>query len=233
MNSDRLLMALVVCVLALQLIQWRYNSTHTQVETRAAIAMVPNGTIVDITGMPSEGSDLAPVVLVEFSDYDCPYCARHSNGVQRELRHRFVTTGKVKHVFANNPLPGHANAAFLATAAICAGDQGHYWDMNTSIFGSRLISKSDIMAAASHLGLQAARFASCIDRDQGPLTRIETDTEIAARLNLNSTPSFAVGRPVDLGRVVVERFIYGAQPIDLFETAIGEVLRSKPTLAVR
>lgn len=82
---------------------------------------------VDLVDFPVKGSAQAKAVVVEFSDYECPFCARHATTVLPELMKRFVDGGIVRYALANNPLPMHRNADWLARMALCAGEQGRYW----------------------------------------------------------------------------------------------------------
>ena len=73
------------------------------------------GTAIDLEGLPIKGSGDARIVMIEFSDYECPFCARHAMGVGKDIEKEFVSTGKVRHAFVNHPLPIHPNARLLAT----------------------------------------------------------------------------------------------------------------------
>jgi len=105
----------------------RYVYLSARRRSMPRVQDAPVDTTLDTGGMPSLGSGDAPIVLVEFSDFECPFCKRHARGVMALLRDNLVTTGRLRYVIANLPLAKHANATKLATAAICAGAQGRYW----------------------------------------------------------------------------------------------------------
>src|SRR5262249_48884223 len=140
MMANRLLAVLIVLVAitgVMQGIALYQQQRRVVVSTRTTAQPVrdaPAGTTIDTVGLPSEGSKQAKVALVEFSDYECPFCSRYSTGAGTELRTEYVKTGKLVHVFVNNPLPVHPAATLLATSAICAGAQGRYWEMHDLLF---------------------------------------------------------------------------------------------------
>lgn len=182
----------------------------------------PKNAIIDLAGLPTKGGN-AKIAIVEFSDYECPFCARHANGVARQLEEKYVSSGHIRYAFANNPLAIHPNARFLATAAICAGKQGHYWEMHDRLFSVQSKTKDQIASIAKDLGLNAVAFEECVDRSPEPAKAIQRDAEIAGRFGLTGTPSFSVGVVDDQGRLHVRKFIRGALPLDTFENALKEV----------
>jgi protein-disulfide isomerase len=165
-----------------------------------------------MSGLPVQGSPSSRVAIVEFSDYECPYCARHAKSVFIEVKEQFVETGKVRYLFANNPLKIHQNAEVLAAAAICAGQQDHYWSMHDALFELMPRSIAEILALASRLNLNEARLQQCIDNDPAPRVRIEQDMQNAQALSLGSTPAFAIGHVIS-DRIKIAKLIIGAQPL--------------------
>jgi protein-disulfide isomerase len=176
----------------------------------------------DVAGIPAEGRPDAKVVLIEFSDYECPYCARHVRTTEDALRKHFIETGKIRHLFANNPLPMHPNATFLATSAICAGQQDQYWEMRSSIFKEGAKTKEQVLPLADRLGMDRGIFEACLA--MGPHPQVKSDQALAERLQLTSTPAFGIGRLSPSGRLQLQTFIIGAQPAAVFEKALDEAL---------
>jgi protein-disulfide isomerase len=156
---------------------------------------------------------------VEFSDYECPFCARHAATVGQELQKQFVDAGKVRYAFANNPLSFHPHATMLATSAICGGEQGRYWEMHDVLFADRPRNRVEILASADAAKLDRTRFTKCLDERHGA-DRIASDSEEADRLHLGGTPGFALGVADGADRVHVKILIDGAQPLETFSTAI-------------
>ena len=187
----------------------------------------PSGIVVDISEMPVKGVRDAKLALIEFSDYECPYCQRHAATVFDELTERFVATGEVLYAFANHPLESHPNAVLLATAAICAGEQNLYWEMHDRIFTTRATTPFGILVLAEELveemALDSVAFQGCLERPEPPL-EIARDVKIAQDLGLVGTPGFALGRMNPDGTVVVEKLILGAQSLTVFDSAISEML---------
>jgi protein-disulfide isomerase len=188
----------------------------------------PKNTKIDITNRPANGRKEATVALVEFGDYECPFCAKHAADVAPNIESEFISTGKVRHFFVNNPLPSHPAARDLATAALCAGEQDQYWKMNRLLYKSKPRSITEILGRAQELaGLDAGRFEHCLtSQDSSHLRGIDSDVRLAQELNLVATPSFGIGR-IETNQVVIDRFIVGAQPYSIFKEALTSALEMK------
>jgi len=226
MKMDRVLLVLVSVTIVMQgMLLYQQHTRQVQPASPDADAIqdAPAGSSLDVSALPSKGKSAAKVVLIEFSDYECPFCARHAATVEPELQKQFVDSGKIRYVFANNPLSFHPDAQLLATAAICAGEQGSYWEMHDAIFAQQLKSKSEVLAAAGTLKLDAPKFAQCLDSSREAGQRIEQDTKEAEKLKLDGTPGFALGISDGSGHVHIKKLISGAQPFDVFQKAIQQV----------
>lgn len=184
-----------------------------------------SGVTAHLTASFSKGAPTASVVLMEFSDYECPFCARHATGVGPIIDEEFIASGRVRHAFVNLPLDIHPRATRLATAALCAGDQGKYWPMHAALFAEQPKTDAALFALTAELALASEPFRACLD-DKGGVQRrrLKADAELAERLELSSTPSFAVGVAGDRGQVTIKRVIVGAQPVEVFRSALTEVL---------
>jgi protein-disulfide isomerase len=226
MKLDRILLVLVLIIVVTQgmLLFRQYREQEPAAADSDAVQDVPAGTIVDLNGLPVRGSSDASVVLVEFSDYECPFCARHANTVEPELKKQFVDSGKIRYAFANNPLSFHPEAKLLATAAICAGEQGKYWEMHDQLFAKLPKTRAEIAAAAEPLTIDSARLSSCIDNDSSAARRIDGEAKEAERLRMDGTPGFALGVADRSGHVRIRKLINGAQPLEVFRKAIAEVV---------
>lgn len=145
----------------------------------------------------SIGSPTAPVVVREFADYQCPACAWFADA-SKQLRERYVASGKVRFVFFDFPLQQHANAMPAAQATHCAGDQDAYWPMHEKLFASQKewSGSNDPVATftryASDLGMDERRFRGCLTTE---LHRdaVEQSRTVAMRLQVASTPTVLVG----------------------------------------
>ena len=143
---------------------------------------------VEIGDSPRIGSDKAPVQIVEFADYECPYC-QQVNGDLAKLRGQFGD--QVSLVFKDYPLPMHSLAPKAAEAGRCAGTQGKFWEYHDSLFETKRVQKSDLKEQASTLKLDTARFNQCLDNGE-QAAGVRKDVLEGQRLGLTGTPSFFI-----------------------------------------
>jgi len=156
---------------------------------------------------PSRGAEKAPVTIVEFSDYECEFCGR-AEATVRTLLEKYP--GKVRLVYRNYPLSIHPHAAKAAEAALCAGEQGRYWEMHALLFANqKALEPADLKKYARTVPLDPEAFDRCLDSGR-MAAALETDRKAGESLGLNSTPSFFVN-----GRLVA-----GAQPPEKFGALI-------------
>lgn len=122
-------------------------------------------TDMTVAGAPFMGRADAPVTLVEFSDFQCPYCRRHAERVLPRLIEQYVETGKVKYVMRQFPIEQlHPFAIKASEAALCAGDQGKYWQMHELIFANqKQLAADDLKSHAAVLALDGAAFDRCLE----------------------------------------------------------------------
>jgi len=226
MTSNRVLTVLIAATLVMQaVILYRQTLGPSGRRPQEIVADASNSDPVDLSGVPMRGAAEARVVIVEFSDFECPFCMRHATSVAHEIEKRFVTTGRIRTAFMHNPLPSHLNAKLLGTAAFCAHEQHRFWDMHRFLFETKPTTKEEIVAALESQSLDVSAFQGCLE---GPAARerIERDTTVAQRLGLQATPSFAVAIIDERGRGNVKKIIRGAQPLSVFETVINDVSES-------
>ena len=163
---------------------------------------------------PVRGNPSAPVTIVEFSDYQCPFCAR-VNPTLDLVRNSFGD--KVRIVFKDYPLPNHAEAPKAAEAARCAGDQNKYWEMHDAMFANqRALGVPSLKQQARAMGLDGAAFDACLDSGKHAAA-VQAGAELGSRMGVNSTPTLYIN-----GRALV-----GAQPYDTFRQIIEEELAKK------
>jgi protein-disulfide isomerase len=148
-----------------------------------------------LAGDPYKGDPNAPLVVVEFSDFQCPSCARHALDVQPVIDQTFVDTGEIMWVYKHLPLSIHPQAALAAAAAECAGDQGAFFDMDGALFESQERWSVDdpdpvFVEIAGELGLDTTAFSSCLGSRE-PLQRVLADMYDAQQV-ANQTPTFVV-----------------------------------------
>ena len=165
---------------------------------------------------PVKGNPDAPVTIIEFSDFQCPYCASFFSDTLPQIEQNYIDTGKVKLVYRDFPLSFHANAEPAAEAAECAGEQGKYWEMHDKLFENQAsLSAASYKQWAADLGLDTAKFDSCLDSSKYA-SEIQKDVQDGQAAGVSGTPTFFVN-----GNKVV-----GAQPYSVFEQAIEAALGS-------
>lgn len=148
---------------------------------------------IDVGTNPFKGQPGAPLVLVEYSDYECPFCARNARETLPRLEEEYVAPGRLRYVFADYPLSSHRHAVAAAVAANCAGEQGAYWPMHDLLFANhREIEPERLPAYADSLGLDLERFRACLDDDE-QRAEVERDQTEASRAGVRATPTFFVG----------------------------------------
>ncbi len=172
----------------------------------------------------SMGKADAPLTLVEFADYQCPFCTRFHESAFEELKKNYIDTGLVRFVSRDLPLPFHGEATNAARATRCAGDQHPeaYWKMrHLLLVNSSALSRENMLKYAGELSLNTDRFRTCLDSDQYQAD-VQRDLADATAAGLSGTPSFVLG--TSSGNTVEGPTIIGAQPYSAFETKIKELL---------
>jgi protein-disulfide isomerase len=161
---------------------------------------------------PAKGPANAPVTIVEFSDFQCPFCSRLIPSIQ-EVEKKYGD--KVRLVFRQYPLPMHPNAQKAAEASLCANDQGKFWQLHDAMFANQnALAVDQLKAKAAELGLNADKFNKCLDSGEKAAT-IQADQKAGQEVGVNGTPALFING----------RFINGAVPIDQLTTVIDDELR--------
>jgi protein-disulfide isomerase len=178
---------------------------------------------ISTSNRPFLGAEDAPVTLVEFTDYQCPYCSRFFSTTLTSLKKEYIDTGKVRLVIKDLPLSMHPNARPAAVAAHCANDQERFWAMHDSMFkNSRKLQTEHLAQYAQDIGLDTERFQECIGSDRHN-SMIQADISEASRQGISGTPTFIVGRTTD--DVVEGVKLRGAQSVETFRSHIDELLK--------
>jgi protein-disulfide isomerase len=182
---------------------------------------VPQTGKLRLEGGYSLGSVDAPVTIVEFTDYQCPFCRAFESTTFVEIRKKYIDTGKVRFVIRDFPLVAmHPHAMQAAEAAHCAGDQGEFMPMHDILFGDPgKLGQSRLIDYAESLKLDVTAFRSCLEGGKHK-SAIHNDMEVAASLQINGTPAFLVGKAT--GDEVSGAIVIGAQPFSVFETKLKE-----------
>ncbi|MEK6875517.1 MAG: thioredoxin domain-containing protein [Nanoarchaeota archaeon] len=182
------------------------------IATSNSIVDINMETLIDDDAV--KGDDNAPVIMVEFSDYECPYCGRHFEQTYSQIIQEYVDTGKVKLVFRDFPLSFHPNAQKAAEAAECAGEQNKYWEMHDKLFeNQQALSVKDLKQYAKEIGLNTAKFNSCLDSGE-MASEVSKDMQDGQAAGISGTPGF----------IINGQLASGAQPFSVFKQIIDQEL---------
>jgi protein-disulfide isomerase len=174
----------------------------------------PRQQFAAVIGAPSKGPANAPIEMIEFSDFQCPFCLRADPTVRQVLN----TYGdRIHFVYRHYPLPGHPNARPAAEAASCAAEQGKFWPYHDRLFTDQSkLGDADLKKTAADLGMDGAQFNACVDSHKYKAA-VDADVAAGQEAGVDGTPAFFVNG----------RMISGAQPFDQFKKVIDEELESK------
>ena len=179
---------------------------------------------ISVTGEPFKGAANAKVAVIEFSDFQCPFCGRYDKETYPQLIKDYVDTGKIKYVWRDYPLDFHKNAEKAAEAAHCAGEQGKFWEMHDRLFANQQnIDAADLPKHAEALQLNTSMFQQCLDSGRYAAD-IKKDIDVASSAGISGTPSFLIGTVQPNGSVKVTNKLVGAKPYAEFKSAIDKLL---------
>lgn len=191
----------------------------------------PDGiTKVSVDDDPVFGDKNAPITMVEFSDYECPFCKRYFTQTLPDIKKNYVDTGKMKIVYRDLPLEFHTNAHKEAEAADCARDQGGdsvYFKFHDEIFKRTTsngtgLSLDQLPVIAKDLGLDGNLLQQCLDSGKYK-QEVDKDLADAQAAGANGTPTFFIGKSSSSGVIDGVRIV-GAQPFSAFKTVIDQQL---------
>ena len=167
------------------------------------------------------GSKEAPITMVEFTDFQCPFCQRFHENTFSELKKNYIDTGKVRFVSRDLPLDFHPNAMQAAEAGRCAGEQGQFWPMRDWM-GSNpdQLDMSHLLARAIEFKLNVVQFHACIT-DNKYKDAIQADIQEAAKIGASGTPSFVIGKTAP--DAIDGELIIGAMPYTVFDDKFKEL----------
>jgi len=208
-------------------VAWGRGTTVTAAAPAAVAAQQPSGPVVEAPqptqspytryeipteGYPSLGPDDAEIVIVEFSDYQCPFCRRFHDETYQQLLDAYP--GQIRFVYRNLPLTSiHPSAMPAAIASLCANDQNKYWEFHEKLFSSETLDEVTYIQYATDLGLDVETFTACLTSGSHD-EFIQQDMNFSLDLGVQSTPTFFVN-----GLAIV-----GAQPLVNFQQIIDKEL---------
>lgn len=190
------------------------NGGQPEQPTRAKVATA---------GAFAIGSKDAPITMVEFTDFQCPFCQRFHMSTFSDLKKNYIDTGRVRFVSRDLPLDFHPNAMQAAQAGRCAGEQGQFWPMRDHM-GTHpdQLDMAHLVAYAGDLKLNVETFRSCIESGKYK-NAIQTDIQEAVKIGANGTPSFVIGKTQP--DTVDGELVIGALPYSVFDDKLKELAR--------
>ena len=203
---------------------------EAQQRNNAAPRPVPQAAPDDRVSLPfsdngfSLGRNDAQLVMIEYTDYECPFCRQFHMGAFEQIRRNYIDAGKVRYVSRDFPLDMHKNAPRAAAAGRCAGEQGKFWELrHTLIVNAANLGADQILGYAKEARLDLAKFRPCLQSNRYQAA-IQADMEEGRSAGLSGTPSFIIGR-VSNGRVEGIRMV-GAAPYINFAQKLDELLNA-------
>lgn len=169
---------------------------------------------VSLDGAGIKGDEKAPVIILEYSDFECPFCERFFSQTASQIDEKYVKTGKVKFAYKHYPLPFHTTADEAAIASECAKEQGKFWEMHDALFKNRdWVGQTDpnimFKKYAKDLKFKTSQFDKCVD-DRKYEDLVQKQTNEGSGYGVQGTPAFFVNG----------KLISGAQPFQAFQAAI-------------
>jgi protein-disulfide isomerase len=214
-------LASAAMIAAAAVILWSFMRSPAARSTPAA--PVPEKPI-SFTGAASLGNRAATIGIIEFSDFECPFCARFVVETLPWLREKYIDRGLVRLVYRHLPLPNHVSSTKAALAADCAGRQGRFWEMHDHLFASpRNRGEERIRSHARAVGLDESLFLSCL-ADEAEARRLSVERDAVAALGISATPTFLIGTVQTDGLLRVTTVVAGARPVDEFDRVIAKLL---------
>lgn len=181
----------------------------------------------DMSGVPTIGSASAGIAIVEYGDFECPFCGQFARTTWPQFKNAYVDSGLVRYAFRHLPLPSHRFAQALAIGSECAAHQGRFTDMHEALFAhTGEMTNDTATVVGSRIGLDMEAFAECKSTD-GP-RRVAVDQASAARLGINATPTFLVGIVKD-HHLSVQRTIVGFTSFETLAAVVDSLIESDPS----
>jgi protein-disulfide isomerase len=183
---------------------------------------------MSVAGELYKGEPAAKVAIIEYADFQCPFCRRFESQVYPNIRDSYIRTGKLKYFHRDMPLVFHQGAMPAARAAHCASEQGKFWEMHDSLLvgDTASLTPADIDERAGKLGLNVAELDKCIASDRFA-DIIQRGISEASAMQVSGTPTFIIGTLDANGNVMsVKKTVVGASPFEAFKAAIDPLLAS-------
>jgi protein-disulfide isomerase len=178
---------------------------------------------VSLDGAMVQGKKAAKVALIQYSDFECPFCGKFARDTEPTFRKEYVETGRTLYAFRHLPLEAiHRNALNAATVAECADEQGKFWQVHDLLFQPGALDDAAIRDRIKSASLNSAALDKC--RASAGTARVKSDAAQAQKLSITGTPTFLIGLVQADGRVKVTERLSGAQPIERLRSSLDRLL---------
>lgn len=196
----------------------------------AAKPTTPNGIALNVHGEPFKGGSRARVAIMEYSDFDCSFCAKYTREIYPRIDEDYIKPGKIKYFFRDLPEPAQTNALVKACAARCAGEQGKFWEMHELLFAAQSAPVGqDPKSYAQALGLDLGKFSECLSSGRYS-DSIRRSAVGAGRMGIFGTPTFLIGTLTEDGDFMrTTKVLPGADSYAAFKSILDELLAAPPT----
>lgn len=157
---------------------------------------------IELGSAPREGNKNAKVTVVEYSDFECPFCGRYYNDAYKQIKSEYVETGKVQFVFKQYPLTQiHPNAQKAAEASLCANEQGDFWTYHDTLFANQqALGVTQLKQYAADLDLDTSKFNSCLDSGKYA-KQVQDEVAEGSAVGVSGTPTTFVNGVKIVGAV--------------------------------
>lgn len=216
---------LVMIAMAVVLV-WQNRVRATKPPSAALAAKLPDKP-VSISSLTTIGPDTARVAVIEYTDFQCPFCSSAATDVVSVIKDEYVKTGQARLSLKNFPQPFHQFAAGAAEAALCAGVQGKFWEMHDLLFRNQSdLRDGQLRTLASRAGVQLQQYDAC-KGSRMMKKAVDADTADAVRVGVSGTPTFFFGYLVGSNSVQVTDVILGVKPLSEYRGILDRLLASE------
>jgi len=169
------------------------------------------------------GSDRATVAVVEFTDYQCPFCGSHVSRTMPQVKRDYIDSGKIRYYVRDFPLPIHDQAKYAAVIALCASNQGRFWAMHDQLFANQKRLNPRLYLDLAHdIGLDPTKLSDCLTGTDA-IAGVDSDNLYGKSIGVNSTPEFFVGR-IEGDKIIDVMTMKGEMPYSRFASAIDNIV---------
>ena len=181
----------------------------------------------DISDNPVLGSESAKLIMVEFTDYQCPFCGRYARETFPAIKEQYIDNGAIRYAVIDQPLQMHPDAVKAAEASHCAGDQEKFWEMHEAMMTDQDALKN-LSSYATALKLNVRQFEDCLNTDKYG-NAVNRDLELANKMGMLGVPGFIIGtvNENDPRKVTGISMIRGAMPLGAFKQELDAALNSR------